>query len=202
MIKKNGLYKISKMSKISNDVKPKILWHDSYMNGPISGLAVIGTQKCWFQVKNMGRGLNIPRNLAELTISDSDEESDINSTDVPITPDIDHDIEPDSDSDSESSDSDYIDSGFLGRNFDFYALSETNLKLIEQDHENFRNEVGYHTEHDPLLYKPLAINYIINDKNTNYLIFTHQVNPHSMLGENLGSFEDYEIDNYYLPNLN
>lgn len=34
--------------------KIKAIWHWNYFDGPINGLALLGTQKVWFTVKEMG----------------------------------------------------------------------------------------------------------------------------------------------------
>lgn len=191
------MIKEKRHDKMSDD-KPKILWHNSYINGPLTGLALYNGKKCWFEVVDMGVGLPLPNNVknilsgSELHVdTDSDSGSGDESYDVTISEESDEDS---------SSDEEREVPLYFGRSFNFYELSEASVKLIEDDHEEFRQKVGYHTEHDIALYKPLKLNYVQDENKMIHLIFNHTVDPDELKGDFIYRCYDSEIENYYLPN--
>lgn len=166
---------------MQSDDRPIMLWHFDFLDYPLNGLALYKNQKVWF-VKTFGGGWVNPQN--------SNEHKDLDS--------YYYDIE---------SGETGLDGSTIFWKYPLYKLYEIPdqyLKQYENRHKLFQELVGYHTDHDPLIYQPFnTSNWSAEYKNNEWYQTEHPVIDYNPQNHNcLGEFRSWDFVNYYRPKVN
>lgn len=148
--------------------------------------------------------------LMKLMEDDEDEELYNVTGDQSTNNDFSRLLEPQKSSTSSSSDSFNIDKNIL-RNllsnmnktkvntevnvYTFYELKESDIKLLEEEQDRYRKEIGFHKDHDPNLYKRV-------DTGDKYVkTFTYTLNPNLMKGTVLTMLSEKDIKQFNIPTV-
>ena len=151
MSKTNQANKVNDANKVEGSViqkekekekeKAKLLWHTIYMDGPVAGLMLLGSELVWITTcEGKWGGWRLWTDDAKdlpCCQGKSDEISG-SCTKCKVI--------------AETKQRYYRGT----RSFKMYQLEESNLRKILSQHETFRKEVGMIREHDPNLFGPLV----------------------------------------------
>src|SRR5437667_3354219 len=125
--------------------KPIMLWHSAFYDHPLDGLALYKNKKVWFAVSDDGGWEHF------------ENENQVKSLDPYY-----YDIDFDKDEDGTFTCCKYT-------LYKLYEIPEEYLKQHEERHKLFQEFVGYHTDHDPKIYKPFNIpNWTLEYKNNKF----------------------------------
>lgn len=133
----------------------KMLWHHDFRKYPISGLAEYQGEKVYFTIKNepvkiVTYSHDVCNTLDKLKLSYNIDDYEVELAVISVRNKLSYDI---------------------------YRLSPHILKQFEKLHNDFDKAVGYHTWHDPAVYKPFM------DTNV-------------PLGYSFSHIEDFNISNF------
>lgn len=163
----------------STENKPIMLWHSGFYDHPLDGLALYKGVKVWFTVSDDGEWKKI-WNLDQLKALDG----------------YYYDIENTSD--------DIFKGEMFICKYTLYKLYEIPDKCLiqhEDKHKLFQEFVGYHTDHDPLIYKPFN-NWEMEFENNKFYNTEHPKIDYNPLDHKyLGEFRSIDFINYYLPKI-
>ena len=156
--------------------KPTVLWHGGFHDHPLNGLASYKDKKVWLEVSDDQGCIQI-KNEAELKALD------------PYYYDV-HDDEMKKEEDG----SYYCWKYTL---YKLYEMPDEYFKQFEESHKLFQELVGYHTDHDPLIYNPFCNPFSkFND------IEQPRINYHPYNYDCLGEFRSIDFINYHVPRRN
>ena len=159
--------------------KPIMLWHLGYFDYPHNGIASYKNQKVWFELSSKGQLLNL-QNHNECKSLDS--------------------YYYDIDEQSEEDENNAIEIWGYPL-YQLYEIPDEYLKQYEYIHQLFQKFVGYHTDHDPLIYKPFDIpNWSTECKNNKFYNTHHPpINYNPKNYQCLGEFRSCDFVNYFRP---